>query len=95
MAPRSGDPKNHGNGRRAPRVEGRFEATAVDEAGREYAVVVRDLSSTGFRLEARESFRIGERIALRVSRYGDFPAEIRWSLGNEAGGIFLEPVKLP
>ena len=95
MAPRSTGGDRPRDGRRAPRVEGRFDAVLVDSAAREYHVVIRDLSSTGFRLEGSESFRVGERVALRVSRYGDFPAEIRWALGNEAGGVFLEPVKLP
>lgn len=84
-----------GDTRRSPRIEGRFEAILIDEAGRDYPVVVRDLSSTGFRLECAEDLAVGERVALRVSRYADFPAEIRWSLGNEAGGIFLEPITLP
>lgn len=83
------------DGRKSPRVEGRFPATLIDEAGRDYPVIIRDLSSTGFRLECSENLSVGERVALRVSRYADFPAEIRWALGNEAGGVFLEPVPLP
>ena len=93
MAPHS--TTGAGDGRRGPRIEGRFDAVLIDSAGREYAVVIRDLSSTGFRLEGNENFRAGERVALRVSRYGDFPAEIRWALGHEAGGVFLEAVNLP
>jgi hypothetical protein len=39
-----------------------------------------------------ESLRIGEFVTVRVERDVSFAAQIRWMLGNEAGGVFLTPV---
>ena len=84
---------------RTPRIDARHPAVLVASDGGEMNVVVTDLSDRGFRIEAEENLFIGENILigehvhLRVARYGDFPAQIRWALGREAGGIFLEPVK--
>jgi hypothetical protein len=84
---------------RAPRIDARHPAVLVASDGGEMEVVVTDLSSRGFRVEADqtlfigENIMIGEHVRLRVERYGDFPAQIRWALGNEAGGIFLEPIQ--
>lgn len=66
----------------------------IDSDGGELPVEVLDLSSGGFRLHAGEPLVAGEIIQLRVPRYGDFPAQILWVEGNEAGGRFLEPVVL-
>lgn len=84
---------------RMPRIDARHPAVLVASDGGEMNVVVTDLSNRGFRIEAEENLFIGENILigehvhLRVERYGDFPAQIRWALGREAGGIFLEPVQ--
>ena len=51
------------------------------------------LGSGGFRLEVPEPPRIGEHATLRVERSEEFPVQIRWALGNEAGGVFLTPVE--
>ena len=59
------------------------------------AVIVTDISREGCRLEAEDMLKIGETVQLEVPKYGLFPAQIRWALGNEAGAIFLEPVFLP
>lgn len=81
--------------KRAPRIEAQHQALVVDTEGRHYPATVLDISSGGFRLHADETFKIGEYIALRVTGYGDFSAQIRWALGNEAGGVFLDPIQLP
>lgn len=36
---------------------------------------------------------IGEKVRLRVGRMGDYPGQIRWALGEEAGMIFTGPVE--
>ena len=83
---------------RTPRIDARHPAVLVASDGGEMKVTVTDLSNRGFRVEAEENLFIGENIMigecvnLRVPRYGDFPAQIRWALGCEAGGIFLEPM---
>ena len=81
--------------KRAPRIDTRHEAIVVDTEGRKYVATVLDLSSGGFRLRSDETFKIGEYVAIRVSGYGDFSAQIRWTLGGEAGGVFLDPIALP
>ena len=81
--------------KRSPRVDTRFEASLVDSDGNQHRVVVTDISREGCRLETDGSLRIGEQVQLEVPKYGTFPAQIRWALGNEAGAVFLEPVFLP
>ena len=84
-----------GNGQpRSPRVQTSIPAVLVDADGGEMAVEVTDLSSGGFRLRTAETIVAGEQFQLRVSRYGDFAAQIQWVRGGEAGGRFLEPVTL-
>ncbi len=69
-------------------------AVLVDADGGEMPVEVIDLSSGGFRLRVREPLVAGEHFRLRVSRYGDFAAQIQWVRDGEAGGRFLEPITL-
>ena len=79
---------------RSPRVQTSFAAVLTDADGGELPVEVTDLSSGGFRLRATEQLVAGETVRLRVPRYGDFPAQLQWVEGNEAGGKFLEPITL-
>ena len=79
---------------RSPRVRTLIPAVLVDSDGGELGVEVLDLSSGGFRLRAPEPLQVGEQIRLRVPRYGDFPAQIQWVEGHEAGGRFLERITL-
>lgn len=78
--------------KRAPRVGLRRNAVLINSEGVESPVIVLDVSSGGFRLEVTEAPRIGEHVRLRVDKHGDFPAQIRWALGTEAGGVFLAPI---
>lgn len=78
--------------KRAPRVGMRRDATLVHEDGAETAVTIVDISSGGFKLEVSEPPRIGTFVTLRVEKGQVFPAQIRWALGDEAGGVFLAPV---
>lgn len=79
---------------RAARVSVSHDAVLVLSDGSEHRVTITDVSSGGFRLRDCDSVPIGEHVFLRVDSYGDFPAQIRWALIGEAGGVFLEPVKL-
>jgi hypothetical protein len=81
--------------KRAPRVDTRFKATLTDSDGGKHQVVVRDISREGCRLETDDLLKIGEKVQIEVPKYGTYPAQIRWALGNEAGAVFLEPVFLP
>ena len=84
-----------GQVKRAPRVDTRFKATLIDSDGGKHHVWITDISREGCRLETEELLKIGESVQLEVPKYGMYPAQIRWALGNEAGAVFLEPVFLP
>ena len=81
--------------KRAPRGDTRGPASLTDSDGHKVPVVVLDISREGCRLETDGSLKIGEKVELEVPKYGNFPAQIRWALGSEAGAVFLEPVFLP
>lgn len=84
--------REHGFNKRAPRIDLRRPAVLINSDGDAMSVTVLDISSGGFRLEVPESPRIGEMVTLRVGREAELPAQIRWALGNEAGGVFLSAV---
>lgn len=84
--------REQGISKRAPRVDLRRPAVLIDSDGREQNVTILDVSSGGFRLEVTEAPRIGEFVTLRVERRQEFASQIRWALGNEAGGVFLDAV---
>jgi hypothetical protein len=58
--------------------------------GTEFSAVISDVSRGGFRLKSSEVPKAGERVIFR-GKSGDVPGEVRWSYGNDAGGIFLQP----
>ena len=78
--------------KRSPRIDIRRPAVLVDSSGTEHAVTMLDISSGGFRLEISETLKIGEFVTVRADRGAEFSAQIRWALGDEAGGVFLTPV---
>ena len=78
---------------RPPRVRTSIAAVLVDANGGELPVEVLDLSSGGFRVRAAWTLVNGARVRLKV-RHDDYPAEIIWVDGHEAGGRFLGPVTL-
>lgn len=80
---------------RRQRIDVAQDAMLVMPDGSEHPVTITDVSPGGFRLRSDETLPIGEHVFLRVDHYGDFPAQIRWALGPNAGGVFLEPVELP
>ena len=80
--------------KRAPRVDTRFDTSLIDSDGNTVSVVVIDISREGCRMETDGSLKIGEMVQIKVPKYGTFPAQIRWALGNESGAVFLEPVFL-
>jgi PilZ domain len=75
--------------KRAPRVDLLRPAVVIDANGAEFGVLLLDVSSGGFRLKVEEDLKIGEFVTLRVGNHDEFQAQIRWVLGDEAGGMFL------
>lgn len=63
----------------------------MDSEGNVRDVTILDVSNGGIRLDLSESLRIGEFVTVRVDRNVSFAVQIRWILGNEAGGAFLTP----
>ena len=80
-----------GMSKRAPRVDVRKPAIVVNSDGMEVDVIILDVSGSGFRLHVIEKLNIGEFVSLRIDDEL-VPAQIRWVLGDEAGGAFLGPV---
>ena len=80
--------------KRGPRVATDLKAVLLRPNGEEIHAIIIDISKDGFRLTAEAQLMIGERLDLRVPKAGDVPAQIRWALGYEAGGVFLAPLPL-
>ncbi|MFL6727849.1 MAG: PilZ domain-containing protein [Sphingomicrobium sp.] len=80
-----------GMSKRAPRVDVRKAAMVINSDGIEVDATILDVSGSGFRLRIAEKLYIGEFVSLRVDQ-DLVPAQIRWVLGDEAGGAFLAPV---
>ena len=78
--------------RRERRVDLSRAAVLLNSDSVESDVLILDVSRSGFRLRVEESLRVGELVKLRVERGEEFPVEIRWVLGSEAGGVFLSPI---
>jgi hypothetical protein len=81
-----------GFNKRAPRIDLRQPAVMVASDGSAWDVIILDVSSGGFRLEVPESPRIGEFVTLHVGRDEHYEAQVRWALGDQAGGVFLTAV---
>lgn len=81
--------------KRAPRIDTNYQTSLTDSDGGKITVVVTDISRDGCRLETDGTLTIGEKVEIEVPRYGTYPAQIRWALGQEAGAVFLAPVFLP
>lgn len=83
-----------GYAKREPRIAIRCQAVLVEEDGCALDVVITDVSRDGFRLESDSELEIGSEVWLRVARLAPVRALIRWTCGQEAGGVFLEPAAL-
>jgi hypothetical protein len=77
-----------GINKRAPRIDIRKAAIVINSDGVAVKATLLDISGSGFRIHVLEDLRIGELVKLRVDET-EVPAQIRWVLGEEAGGAFL------
>lgn len=77
--------------KRATRVDTNAPGVLIDSEGVETPVVVADLSAGGCRIVTKAMPIIGEHVRLRVGRIADYPAQVRWALGDEAGLEFTGP----
>lgn len=72
------------------RIGIRHPTFLVRADGSKTPATITNVSQKGFRLNLPETLTPGEEVVVQ-GEAGDVPAQIRWSLGNAAGGIFLQP----
>lgn len=88
--------KSGGYAERAPRIDVRYHAVLTETDGCELDVEILDVSRDGFRLTSTGKLDPGQEIWLAVSNSGLAPLRglVKWTCGDEAGGVFLDPVAL-
>jgi hypothetical protein len=55
-------------------------------------ITVRDISAAGFRIEHSDDLEAGDDVFIILPKGERMPARIQWSVGREAGGVFLSDV---
>ena len=78
---------------RAARVDVRYDAL-VRFDGTSVEAMVLNVSSKGFRVRAAEELEPGLQVMIECDRLEPVRGEIRWSCGDESGGVFLEAIAL-
>ena len=78
---------------RAPRIDVEYDVLVRCDANEIPAQIV-NLSGRGFRLRASAELQPGRKVTLLAHKGHTVRAVIRWACGNDAGGIFDEPVAL-
>lgn len=71
-----------------------WDAVAIESDGRMHAVIVVDVTQLGFRLQKASRLKEGSEILLDSARIPALRARIEWVSGDEAGGVFLDPIAL-
>jgi hypothetical protein len=81
---------------REPRIDVRYRAVLIETDGCELDVEIKDVSRDGFRLASQGKLDPGQEIWLAVSNSSLAPLRglVKWTCGDEAGGVFLDPVAL-
>jgi hypothetical protein len=75
---------------RPTRVDVNIDALLTTSDGHSYTVVIRDLSAKGFRIALDDEVIVGEQVSLKVGSKNPMIGEIKWALGREAGGHFVD-----
>lgn len=78
---------------RDPRVDAEFPVRVHCQAGDIDAQIV-NLSSDGFRLRSENPLQVGWVVTLEAAKQFPVKALICWACGQEAGGVFADPVSL-
>jgi hypothetical protein len=65
----------------------RFDSTAVE-------AMILNVSNKGFRLQAAEELEPGMEVTIELQKLEPVRGQIRWSCGEESGGVFLEAIAL-
>jgi hypothetical protein len=75
---------------RPPRFAVHQRVVLVGPDGTERAATITNVSRLGFRLKVSATPAIGAQVIIR-GEAGDVPAQIRWAIGADAGGMFMPP----
>ncbi|HVL79054.1 MAG TPA: PilZ domain-containing protein [Sphingomicrobium sp.] len=78
----------HGWVSRNDRQDARIDAVIHRTDGDKVTVTLTNLSYEGCRIEAGDTFRIGERVRIAIPRVGTIDAQVRWALDGKAGAQF-------
>ena len=78
---------------RDARIDVKYDAQ-VRFGGAAVEAMILNVSSKGFRLHAAEELEPGMDITLEVERLAPVRGQIRWTCGQESGGVFLEAIAL-
>lgn len=78
---------------RPARIEASFDVTLRCPAG-EFGASITNLSGSGFRLRTACTLEAGCEVSLELPKMPPVKGVIRWVAGNDAGGVFADPVAL-
>ena len=78
---------------RAPRTDVSFKVRVRCAAG-EFEARMINLSAGGFCLRSARALEPGCELTLEVAKLPPVRAMVRWAAGQEAGGVFTDPVTL-
>ena len=79
---------------REPRVTLNWQAVAVESDGCSTEVVLIDVSQHGFRLHSQSEFEVDSEVLLQIPQIPAVRGMIRWTCGQEIGGVFLDPIAI-
>lgn len=79
---------------RPERVEIDRSSTLRHQGAGDFAVQVRNVSTEGFMADCLEPVLIGSYVSLDLPGHGPVHAQVRWQLGRQFGGRFLDPISL-
>ena len=81
--------------RRMPRIEVPGGRTSLSPPELyKVEIKVHNVSSAGFMATCAAPLRIGSYVSLDIPGIGPVDAQIRWQLGSQMGGMFLDPISL-
>lgn len=88
--------KTGGYTERDKRIDVRYRAVAIETDGCTLDVEIKDVSRDGFRLVSASKLDPGQEIWLAISNSNLAPLRglIKWTRGEEAGGVFLDAIAL-
>lgn len=78
---------------RAARKDVKYDAL-VRFAGAATEAMILNVSSQGFRLHVADELQPGMEVMLEVEELEPVRGQIRWTDGQESGGVFLEAIAL-